>query len=53
MILLNAIKNSGFKFDKVTHQYNKRTGESNVSDPYGTSGADFYIRCVKHRGRRF
>ncbi|MGB9180497.1 MAG: hypothetical protein WCB68_14790, partial [Pyrinomonadaceae bacterium] len=33
----------------VTHQYNKRSGESNVSNPYGTSGADFYIRCVKER----
>ena len=46
---VNAVKISGFKFDKVTHQYNRRTGESNVADPYGTSGADFYIRCVKHR----
>ena len=46
---VNAVKQSGFRFDKVTHQYNKRTGESNVSDPYGTSGADFYIRCVKYR----
>ena len=39
----------GFKFDKITHQYNKRSGEANVSNPYGTSGADFYIRAVKHR----
>jgi DNA modification methylase len=46
---IQAIKLSGFKIDKVTHQYNKRSGESNVSNPYGTSGADFYIRCVKHR----
>ena len=46
---VNAVKIAGFKFDKVTHQYNRRSGESNVSNPYGTSGTDFYIRCVKHR----
>ncbi|NOU17867.1 MAG: hypothetical protein HOO91_09950 [Bacteroidales bacterium] len=46
---VRSVKYSGFKFDKITHQYNKRSGESNVSNPYGTSGADFYIRCVKHR----
>ncbi len=46
---VNAVRLAGFKFDKVTHQYNRRSGESNVSNPYGTSGADFYIRCVKHR----
>jgi hypothetical protein len=45
----NAVRNAGFKFDKVTHQYNKRSGESNVSNPYGTAGSDFYIRCVKSR----
>lgn len=46
---VNAIRNAGFKFDKVTHQYNKRSGESNVSNPYGTTGSDFYIRCAKKR----
>ncbi len=46
---VHAVKLAGFKFDKVTHQFNRRSGESNVSNPYGTSGADFYIRCVKHR----
>lgn len=46
---VRAVRLAGFKFDKVTHQYNKRSGESNVANPYGTSGADFYIRCVKHR----
>jgi hypothetical protein len=46
---VNAVKLSGFKFDKVTHQYNRRSGESNVANPYGTSGADFYVRCVKQR----
>ena len=46
---VNAIRTAGFKFDKVTHQYNKRSGESNVSNPYGTTGSDFYIRCVKQR----
>lgn len=46
---VHAVRQAGFKFDKVTHQYNRRSGESNVANPYGTSGADFYIRCVKHR----
>lgn len=46
---VNAVALSGFKFDKVTHQYNRRSGESNVANPYGTSGSDFYIRCVKQR----
>lgn len=46
---VHAVRMAGFKFDKVTHQYNRRSGESNVSNPYGTSGADFYIRCVKRR----
>ena len=46
---VNAVRNAGFKFDKVTHQYNRRSGESHVSNPYGTSGSDFYIRCVKQR----
>lgn len=46
---VNCVRNAGFKFDKVTHQYNKRSGESNVAMPYGTTGSDFYIRCVKKR----
>ncbi|NBH82202.1 hypothetical protein D7X88_04670 [bacterium C-53] len=46
---VNCVRSAGFKFDKVTHQYNKRSGESNVSMPYGTTGSDFYIRCVKTR----
>lgn len=49
----NAVRNAGFKFDKVTHQYNRRSGESNVSDPYGTAASDFYIRCVKNRAVDF
>jgi DNA modification methylase len=44
---LNSIMMSGFKIEKVIHQQNRRTGESNVANPYGTSGTDFYIRCVK------
>lgn len=44
---VSAIRTSGFVFEKVTHQYNKRSGESNVSNPYGTTGSDFYIRCRK------
>lgn len=46
---VNAVRMSGFTFDKITHQYNRRSGESNVANPYGTSGSDFYIRCVKQR----
>ena len=44
---LKAIRLSGFKIEQVIHQQNKRTGESNVANPYGTSGTDFYVRCVK------
>lgn len=47
--LLKALRQAGFIVDKVTHQYNKRSGEANVSNPYGTSGSDFYIRLCKHR----
>lgn len=48
--LLCSIEHSGFSIEKVIHQQNKRTGESNVSNPYGTSATDFYIRCVKSNG---
>ncbi len=44
---LKSITMSGFKIEKVIHQQNRRTGEANVANPYGTSGTDFYIRCVK------
>lgn len=44
---LNSIALSGFKIEKVIHQQNRRTGESNVANPYGTSASDFYIRCIK------
>lgn len=44
---LKAISDSGFVIEHVIHQPNKRTGESNVKDSYGTSATDFYIRCVK------
>lgn len=46
---VSAIRQAGFTFEKVTHQYNKRSGESNVSNPYGTTGSDFYIRCKKQQ----
>jgi len=46
---VSAIRTAGFAFEKVTHQYNKRSGESNVSNPYGTTGSDFYIRCKKQQ----
>lgn len=44
---LHSISKAGFKVEKVIHQQNKRTGESNVANPYGTSASDFYIRCSK------
>ena len=44
---VGAIREAGFIFEKVTHQYNKRSGESNVANPYGTTSSDFYIRCKK------
>lgn len=44
---VGAIREAGFVFEKVTHQYNKRSGESNVANPYGTTSSDFYIRCKK------
>lgn len=44
---LCAIDEAGFKIENIIHQQNRRTGESNVSDPYGTSASDFYIRCSK------
>lgn len=44
---LNAVTESGFFIEKVIHQPNKRSGESNVKDSTGTSASDFYIRCVK------
>lgn len=50
---LNSIMMAGFKIEKVIHQQNRRTGESNVANPYGTSGTDFYIRCVKSPNATF
>lgn len=44
---LRSLAEAGFKIEKVIHQQNRRTGESNVANPYGTSASDFYIRCVK------
>jgi len=49
---LKALFLSGLKIEKVIHQENKRSGESNVSMPYGTSAADFYIRCVKGSNKK-
>lgn len=46
-IFLRSISEAGFQIEKVIHQQNRRTGESNVSNPYGTSASDFYIRCKK------
>lgn len=44
---LRSISKAGFRVEKVIHQQNRRTGESNVANPYGTSASDFYIRCSK------
>ncbi|MDR2645239.1 MAG: hypothetical protein LBB44_04580 [Endomicrobium sp.] len=44
---LKSVMLAGFKIEKVIHQQNRRTGEANVANPYGTSATDFYIRCVK------
>lgn len=44
---LRSLSEAGFQIEKVIHQQNKRTGESNVANPYGTSASDFYIRCSK------
>lgn len=44
-----AAKEAQFIPDKVTHQYNRRSGESNVANPYGVSGSDFYVRLRKRR----
>jgi DNA modification methylase len=44
---LKSVMLAGFRIEKVIHQQNRRTGEANVANPYGTSATDFYIRCVK------
>lgn len=44
---MKSLTLAGFKIEKVIHQQNRRTGEANVANPYGTSATDFYIRCVK------
>ena len=44
---LRSLSAAGFQIEKIIHQHNRRTGESNVANPYGTSASDFYIRCRK------
>lgn len=44
---LRSLSEGGFEIEKVIHQQNRRSGESNVANPYGTSASDFYIRCSK------
>lgn len=44
---LFSIISSGFTINNVVLQQNRRTGESNVSNPYGTSASDFYVICSK------
>ncbi|TQR59061.1 DNA methyltransferase [Campylobacter troglodytis] len=45
---MRSLRNANFIIEKVIHQKNRRSGESVVANPYGTSGTDFYIRCVKN-----
>lgn len=47
-IFISSIRRSGFIIEKIIHQKNRRSGESAVANPYGTSGTDFYIRCKKN-----
>ncbi|OQC09791.1 MAG: DNA methylase [Tenericutes bacterium ADurb.Bin087] len=46
---LKAISSAGFSIEKIIHQQNKRSGESNVDDPTGVSASDYYIRCIKRQ----
>jgi DNA modification methylase len=45
--LLRSTDEAGFQMEKIIYQPNKRTGESNVANPYGTSASDFYLRFIK------
>lgn len=49
---IRSLQNAGFIIEKVIHQKNRRSGESVVANPYGTSGTDFYLRCVKNKNKR-
>ncbi len=51
-MFLKSISNSGLKIEKMLHQQNKRSGESAVAMPYGTSSSDFYIRCIKGKSKK-
>lgn len=51
-MFLKSIFNSGLKIEKMLHQQNKRSGESAVAMPYGTSSSDFYIRCIKGKSKK-
>lgn len=44
---LKAMQEAGFVIARVVHQYNRRSGEAAVSNPYGASASDFYIQCKK------
>lgn len=46
--LLRAASVSGFEMEKIIYQPNRRTGESNVANPYGTSASDFYSHIVHY-----
>ncbi|MGX2971798.1 DNA methyltransferase [Helicobacter sp. T3_23-1059] len=45
---MRSLRNANFIIEKVIHQKNRRSGESVVANPYGTSGTDFYLRCAKN-----
>jgi SAM-dependent methyltransferase len=44
---LKSLSLAGFGVVRVLHQYNRRSGEAAVSNPYGTAATDFYIQCKK------
>lgn len=46
---LTALRDAGLVIVRIVHQYNRRSGESAVANPYGTSASDFYIQCRKGR----
>lgn len=48
---LKALRDAGFVIQRIVHQYNRRSGESAVANPYGTSASDFYIQCRKGQAR--
>ena len=48
-LFLRALDDAGLVVVRVIHQYNRRSGEAAVANPYGTSATDFYIQCRKRK----